>query len=145
MKKVSGLFLALFVVTVTASAQKLKESEVPAVVIKSFEKQHPGIKGEKWEKEKGDYEVGFMNNKVATTALYDSKGVFKESEVKIKQTELPAAATNYIAKTYKGAKIKEASKITKATGEVNYEAEVNGFDMIFDAKGGFIKTVKKSD
>ncbi len=132
-------------VTITVSAQKLKESEVRVAVIKVFEKEHPGIKGEKWEKEKGDYEVGFMNNKVATTAVYDAKVFFKESEVEIKATELPAAATSYIAIKYKGAKIKEASKITKATGEINYEAEVNGSDVIFDMKGRFIKTIKKTD
>ena len=145
MKKVSGLFLALSAVIITASAQKLKESEVPAVVVKAFEKQHPGIKGEKWEKEKGDFEVGFTNSNVKTTEVYDAKGIFKESEVEIKPTELPATATNYIAIMYKGAKIKEATKITKALGEVNYEAEVNGSDVIFDAKGKFIKAEKKLD
>ena len=144
MKKLTGLFLAA-AVTCTASAQKLKDSEVPPVVKKAFEQQHPGIKDAKWEKEKADYEVAFVNNKVETTAVYNPLGIFKESEVAIKPAELPAAVNNYIALIYKGTAIKEAAKITKASGEINYEAEVNGKDLIFDAKGKYLKQVKAVD
>ena len=42
----------------------------------------------------------------------------------------------------KGKNIKEGAKITKADGTVNYEAEVNGTDVIFDASGKFIKEAK---
>ena len=145
MKKVTGLFLALSAVTMAASAQKLKSSEVPVVVKNAFAKQYPGIKEAKWEKEKGDFEAGFMNNKIETTVVYDAKGAFKESEVEINVSELPAAATSYITANYKGSAIKEAAKITKVGGEVNYEAEVKGMDVIFDAKGKFIKAGKAMD
>ena len=86
-----------------------------------------------------------MNSKVKTTAVYDAKGIFKESEVNIKVSELPAAALSFVTVKYKGQVIKEAAKITKASGEVKYEAEVNGSDVIFDAKGKFIKAEKKLD
>jgi hypothetical protein len=35
------------------------------------------------------------------------------------------------------------AKITKANGEVNYEAEVKGQDLIFDANGRFLKSIKE--
>jgi hypothetical protein len=40
-----------------------------------------------------------------------------------------------VEKNYKGATIKETAKSQKANGEINYEAEVNGKDLIFDSKG----------
>jgi hypothetical protein len=43
---------------------------------------------------------------------------------------------------YSGAPIKEASKIVKTNGEVNYEALVNGKDVMFDSNGKFIKVAK---
>ena len=60
----------------------------------------------------------------------------------MKVTELPANVLSYVKEHYKGKTIKEASKITKATGIVNYEAEVSGMDVIFDASGKFIKEMK---
>jgi len=52
---------------------------------------------------------------------------------------LPAAVVPYIAANYKGAKIKEAGKVTNASGKIMYEAEIKGRDLIFGEKGGFIK------
>jgi hypothetical protein len=55
---------------------------------------------------------------------------------------LPASIADYVAKNYKGEKIKEAAKLKMANGDINYEAEVKGMDLIFDANGKFIKSVK---
>ena len=77
------------------------------------------------------------------SALFDANGTMTELELAIKITELPSAATDYISKNYKGAAIKEAAKITKSGGEINYEAEVRGTDLIFDATGAFLKQIKE--
>lgn len=47
-----------------------------------------------------------------------------------------------IKECYKGKTIKEGAKITTADGTVNYEAEVDGKDVIFDTNGKFLKEVK---
>ena len=76
------------------------------------------------------------------SALYDASGNKTENEMDIKNSELPVAVTDYIIKNYKGEKIKEAAIITKANGEVNYEAEVKGMDLLFTKEGKFITTAK---
>jgi hypothetical protein len=38
--------------------------------------------------------------------------------------------------------VKETAKITKANGEVNYEVGIKGKDVLFDAKGKFLKEAK---
>ena len=82
-----------------------------------------------------------MNGKTMS-ALYDDNGNRQETETDINITDLPAAVTDYVSQNYKGEKIKETAIITKADGEINYEAEVNGMDLLFTKDGKFIKTAK---
>ena len=132
----SGLALAV-------SAQEKEKSIAPPVAAKAaFAKAFPGVTKVKWENEDGNYEASFTDKGQKMSAVYDGKGTLKETEVSIKISELPAAVTDYMKQHYKGLTVKEAAKITKADGTVNYEAEVNKKDVVFDAKGAFIKEEK---
>lgn len=141
MKKMLGLLAGILVIAGTITAQKLKETEVPAAVKASFAKHFPGISA-KWEKEDTHFEAGFHQNGKEMSALFDANGNLTETEMAIKVSELPATVRQYIQKNFPGAKIREASIITLANGTKHYEAEVNGKDLIFDAKGNFIQDVK---
>lgn len=141
MKKQFGFLIISAIVSLTAFAQKIDATKVPAAVKTSFAKQFPNAKA-KWEIEDGKYEAGFKNGDKTMSALFSIDGTMTESEVSIKQTELPAAVLAYVKEKYKGKTIKESAKITKANGTIVYEAEVNGKDLIFDDKGKFIKAVK---
>lgn len=55
---------------------------------------------------------------------------------------LPQNVQSYLKTHYKEAKVKEAAKIVKANGDINYEAKVNGKDVIFDDNGKFIKKTR---
>jgi hypothetical protein len=123
-------------------AQKLDASKVPSQVKSAFSNKFPGLENVNWEKENGQYEASYKKDGQSCSALFKSDGTFTESEIDIKVTELPAAATEYLNEHYKGTEIKEASKITRASGEILYEASVKGKDVIFDSGGKFIKTVK---
>ena len=65
-----------------------------------------------------------------------------ESEMDIKVTDLPATVLAYVKERYKGKTIKEGAKITTIDSTVNYEAEVDGKDVIFYTNGKFLKEVK---
>lgn len=139
MKKATILIAGLAGLTISANAQKLAASKVPAAVKVAFAKAHPEMKTVTWEKEKSNYEAGFKLKEQAVSEIYSPTGTLTESEVEIKTTDLPAAVTTYIAAHHKGAKIMSAAKITKADGAVNYEAEIHGKDFLFDAKGNPVK------
>ena len=141
MKKIMLMAVLAVFIAFSASAQKLKESDVPATVKASFAKQFPGVTA-KWEKEDGKYEANFKQGSNIMSAMFESIGIFLESEVDIKIADLPATVLAYVKEHYKGKTIKEGAKITKANGTVNYEAEVDGKDVIFDANGKFIKEAK---
>ncbi|MFT3935788.1 MAG: PepSY-like domain-containing protein [Chitinophagaceae bacterium] len=135
------LLLALLAGNVYACMAQKEKIEVPAAVEKSFAKQFPGATA-KWEKEKGSYEASFKQNGTSMSAVFGATGALEETEATIKSTELPAPVLAYVKDHKKNAAIKEAAKITKSSGEVNYEAEVNGKDLIFDESGKFIKEEK---
>jgi hypothetical protein len=141
MKKSVFLLTTVFVVTF-ANAQKISDKDVPATVKSAFEKQYSTVKKVKWEKENANYEAGFESNETECSVLMDASGNIVETEVAITINKLPAKVKEYVSKNYPGQKIKEAAKITKADGEINYETEVKGMDVIFDAAGNFIRENK---
>lgn len=141
MKKLMMMSTLVASIVFSACAQKLDASKVPAAVKTSFEKQFPGATAT-WEKEDGKYEADFKQNGNEMSALFETTGIMTESEMEIKETALPATVLTYIKAHYKEKKIKSAAKITKADGSVNYEANVNGKDAIFNANGIFLKEVK---
>lgn len=118
--------------------EKKEQANVPAVVKQAFTKQFPGATA-KWEKEDGKYEANFKHQNHEMSAVFEANGSMTESEMEIKASELPASVQSYVKAHYKNAAIKEAAKITKVNGAVNYEAEVHGKDLIFDAAGKFLK------
>ena len=129
------------VVSVTACTQKLDASKVPVPVKESFARQFPGAAA-KWVKEDEKYEAGFKQGGHEMSAVFEASGTLTESEMEIPLAELPAAVKSYIKTHYNGASIKEAAKITNATGKIEYEAAIKGKDIICDADGNFIKEVK---
>ncbi|MBA4197205.1 MAG: hypothetical protein C0459_06575 [Chitinophaga sp.] len=146
------LILIATAITATSFAQKQTEAKEekekksitpPAAVKAAFEKAFKGATKTKWGKEKdGSFEASFTQSGKEMSATYDAAGNLKETEWEIKVSELPASVTDYVKKNYKGKKIDEAAKILKANGEVNFEAEVGGKDILFDANGKFISEAK---
>lgn len=151
MKKTIGLAVLLLALGAGALAQKEKEESkqeekmeikhlvVPELVKKSFTKDFPGATA-KWGKENDSFEANFKYHGKIMSAVYGANGKKMETEIDIKVSELPSDAKAYLAQNYKGQKVKEAAMITRADGEVNYEAEINKMDVLFSKNGKFIKT-----
>lgn len=127
----------------SACGQKLKKEDVPAVITAKFKTLYPNIEDVKWSKEDANYEAEFDLNKVETSVVIDASGNALETESEITPAELPATIKEYVKQHYNDAKIKEAAKMVDSKGVTTYEAEVNDADVIFDAKGTFIKEVKE--
>lgn len=129
-----------------ASAQKVKEAEVPKAVITSFQTHFKGAKADAWDKEKnGEFEAEFKMNRVEMSANFSADGTLMETETEIAPNVLPKSAIDYITKNYPGIKIEEAAKIINSKGVTVYEAEVKQgkeeIELIFDASGNFTKKV----
>ena len=141
MKKLLMMGTMVSAIALGAIGQKIDAAKVPAAVKSSFEKNYAGNTAT-WEKEKGNYEASFKQDGKSMSVILTPKGTLVESEVSIKADELPASVLSYMKTHYKGVTVKEGAKITKANGTINYEAEVKGKDVVFDANGKFLKEEK---
>ena len=123
-----------------ANAQRIKLADVPAAVKAALLQKYPSASGVTWEKEKGNYEANWGGaSKEDNSVLFTPSGLFVEQVLAIPVAQLPATISAYVHKTFPGAKITEAGKVTDAEGHTKYEAEVKGKDLLFDEKGNFIK------
>lgn len=113
--------------------------DVPTAAKATIARLYPGVKAVKWEKEDGNYEAGLTYNGKQLSLVIDAKGNVLETETTITASALPASVQEYVMKHHTGKKIKEAAEIVDASGKKTYEAQVGGKDLMFDAKGQFIK------
>lgn len=128
------------VVTGNVMAQDLKSSAVPSVVKTALAKKYPEAAKVSWEKEKGNYEANWGGKSGEdNSVVFTLSGTFVEIVKAIAVSDLPKNVAPYVAAHYKGARIKEAGKVTDAAGKTMYEAEIKGGDLIFDENGNFLK------
>lgn len=72
----------------------------------------------------------------------DAQGNIIETEVEIGLNQLPNGILAFVTANYAGKKAKEGARITNSKGNVMYEVEISGMDLIFDSNGKFIKELK---
>ena len=140
MKKIFVSAAIILAVASSLKAQDLKAKDVPAVVKEALMKKYPEAAKVSWEKEKGNYEANWGGKSGEdNSVMFAPTGTFIEIVKAIPVSDLPKSIAPYIKAHYNGAKIKEAGKVTDATGKTMYEAEIKGKDLIFDENGKFIK------
>ena len=124
----------------TAMAQRIKSALVPGTVTDALKKKYPEASKVTWEKEKGNFEANWGGKSGEDMSVqFSQDGTFIEQVKAISIKELPAGIFEYVKAHYNGAKISEAGKVTDAKGATMYEVEIKGKDVIFDAKGNFMK------
>ncbi len=137
--------LFCFILSIAASstqAQKLAVKDVPFVVLNAFKDSFPAVKKAYWGKDSIHYHAGFFHLKAPGSVTYDSTGKRIITEIQVPVEDLPKLISDYIQKKYPAEMIKEAAKITDGMGVITYEVEIGGFDLIFDAKGNFLQSLK---
>jgi hypothetical protein len=132
--------LSVVALAYTASAQDIKTSAVPAVVKEALTRKYPNASKVSWEKENGNYEANWGGRSGEDTSVqFTPAGKFVEEVNAIAVNQLPSAVAVYVKAHYRGARIKEAGKVTNASGQHFFEAEIKGKDLIFDEQGKFVK------
>lgn len=140
MKKIILLTITAALLGTGAIAKATNGLEVPAAVKHCLAKKYPNAKKVTWEKEKGNFEANWGGKSGEDTSVtFTPKGEFVEEVDAMPVTQLPAAVFEYIKTNYKGAKVKEAGRVTNAAGKKMFEAEIKGKDLLFDENGKFIK------
>jgi hypothetical protein len=106
MKKLFILTICVVYFGIIYGQEKSIKTEVPMIIKSAFDAKYPNAQKVNWGIEKpGEFEAEFVLNGVESSALYDSKGQFLESEIEIKENQLPQAIKNSISKEFVGYKI----------------------------------------
>ena len=128
-------------VNAQTSSQKIADKDVPATVSSTFTKAHPNAKMVSWKKMDGKYAAEYDESSTKTWSVYDATGKLVETKVKVKESDVPKMATDYVSKNHKDPLEKEYFKATDPKGTVTYDVKVKDKKMIFDSNGNYIKTV----
>ena len=146
MKKLIVLALCVFLTGIwnVNGQAKSKKEEVPSAAKSAFEAKFPKAQKVKWGVEKpGEYEAEFMLNGVETSAVYDSKGQFIESEVEMKEANLPQTVKTAVAKDFASYKISSVAMTTDGKGVISYEMVAakgrEKLEISFDTTGKLLK------
>lgn len=141
MKKIIALFL-LILLTVNAFAQNINQSNVPAVVLNTFQLKFPNADDVNWKLDKGNYKINFKLNSKSSTLKMDFKGTVLEQVLKLYSSELPKSTLATIRSKIPSFDIDKAEKHEKGD-KVYYEVLLknegkNNFFWIND-KGKLLK------
>ena len=127
---------------VKAEAQKCKAKDMPPAVMEAFNKAYPNTKKTYCGKDSINYQVSFFDGKAPISVTYDAKGKRLITEKQMPAEDLPQNIPDYVKKNYSGEIFQEVAQITDGEGMVTYEVQVKDLDLIFDAKGNFLQSLK---
>ena len=132
------------------SAQKLKDSDIPAAVKSAFTKKFPQAKSVKWSKESAtEFEAEFKNGSMEQAANFDAAGNWVVTETEIKSSALPANVAKAISTDFPGYKIEEAEKVEKPGQaqffEVQAEKGKKAFNVQVSSDGKILKKEEEKE
>lgn len=141
----SACILAL--TTIGAFAQDIPQSQVPAVVVNSFQQKFPKAKGVDWELKAGLYEAEFETGLFGTDheVWIQSNGKIVRHKEELAKNDLPKAVIANVKKEFPGYRIEDVKKITEEQ-KVTYAFEVkngsNEWKLVVDPKGNMLGKVR---
>jgi len=115
--------------------QSLADDKVPQEVRTAFAQRFSNASKAKWERENATtFEVNFHENGGKTSASFDPKGTWMETEMEIKEAELPAAVLATLASTYPDHKLSEFERVETLADGTAYEVEVEKGEHTMEVK-----------
>lgn len=133
-----------FLVIILSATFSLFAGTPPIAVQEAFTQKFPGAKEVKWGKENAtEWEANFIINETKTSANFDSKGNWLETETEIPVTQLPPAVLASLQNNYPNWKVTSADKIESEKKGTFYEAAIQSAnkkkEVFLKEDGTFIK------
>lgn len=141
----SAFMLAL--TTTGAVAQDIPQSQVPAVVVNSFQQKFPKAKKIDWELKGNVYEAEFETGLFGTDqeAWFQQNGRLLRHKTDINKSELPKSVMDRVKSDFPGYGIDDVKKITTEQ-KVSYAFDVKSrrdeWKLVVDSLGNVLEKVK---
>lgn len=136
MNNIQFLLLLILLTGFTACEEKIT---VPTAVKSAFAAKYPATSDLEWEMESlTEYEAEFEENGSEKSAIFTADGTWKETEVEIKESDLPAAVKAVISSEFPGYEIEKAETVETPKTALAYEVELEGentIDVVISADG----------
>lgn len=105
-----------------ASAQNFNPQKLPKEVKKAFNEKYTDAENAIWTlKSETIYYVNFLSKSKIHTASYNQLGVWLETRIGLKDSDLPTAVLKSVKKDYSSSTIKEVYKIEKPESTIVFE------------------------
>lgn len=150
MKRFKILMAVAVMLLSPSCAQKTAENKVPEKIQKIFSQKFPNAKNVKWDKENAnEWEAEFKIDGKDYSANFNSDGTWKETEYKIRKSDIPAVVKSTLDNDFPGYKMEkaEASETTKGkVFEFKLEKDETDVHVAIAADGKIIeKELKKEE
>jgi hypothetical protein len=148
------LFLFLGAASLSACAQKLKDTEVPPSVKASFTKQFPDVKKVAWSKENdaeydAEYEAEFKAKGTEQSANFDNNGNWLETETELKKSEVPSNIIETVKREFPGYEMEEAELTETKDGGTYYDLQIEkgevSYEVAVSKDGKILKKEEKKE
>lgn len=141
----SACILALS--TIGAFAQDIPQSQVPAVVVNSFQQKFPKAKGVDWELKAGLYEAEFETGLFGTDheVWIQSNGKIVRHKEELAKNDLPKAVIAKVKKDFSGYRIEDVKKITeeqKITYAFEVKSRTDEWKLVVDTQGSILGKIR---
>lgn len=141
MKRIIGFIVLVFFVGNTL-AQNISQSNIPAVVLNSFQLKYPNAEDVSWKMEDGNYSIKFEVNGKFNELYLDFKGKFLKYHQDLWGSEVPQLVINTIKSRVKYFDLNDADLIKEGNEiyyEINFELDGKDHDFWIDEKGKLLK------
>ena len=136
---------ALLLFTTVTKAQDIPASNVPSVVLNTFNKAFPGALKIEWEMKAELYNAEFKLNRREHEVWINPKGAIVKHKKELRSAELPAAVANSIKQNYKGLRIDDVDRYEEGK-QFFYKIELKKLGqpdqkVVLDSKGKLVNRV----
>ena len=130
----SGIVMALFI---SCDKDDAPNTDVPSLVLNSFQTEFANAADVEWEEHAGDYEVEFEIEDTDHAALLNANGEILKWKQEMMSSELPEAVISFLETEYADNKIDDVEKLT-INENVYYQIEFEGLlqkNVVVDESG----------
>jgi hypothetical protein len=125
MKKILFAILLSAGLMMGASAQEVKENDVPTAVKTNFKTAFPNAKDVDWKTKEGNYKAAFKINGSDYIASFSADGKILSKGLKIRRSELPTAVLTAVKSAYADKTIEDVYRMDK-NGAAFYLIKLDG-------------------
>ena len=147
MKKIILVISAYLLIGLGAYSQELSYDKVPKAVWQAFVRQFPAAKAVKYQSEKMDYQIGFLDQGKECFATYNEAGKLLETEKEIIPARLPKEVSSAVAKNFPGYTIITAVRREAYDKGICFEMDLKkddaGYSVRFSDKGEILQKVAR--